>query len=58
MKLAMIELKLNMQTLFDADLHLDRPVSIRLCAHIGDNKFLFFGNPVVISIDHHVDIVA
>ena len=57
-ELAVVKFEFNMQTLFYANLHLDRSVSIRFSPRIGHNEFLLFCYPIVISINHHVDVVA
>lgn len=54
MELRAIELELNMQTLFDAHLHLDRSVLIRFSAGVGHNELFFLRYLVIITVDHHV----
>lgn len=58
MELAMIELELDVQAFFDADLHLDGSIGIGFGAYVRDNKFLFFSYPIIISIDHNIDVVS
>ena len=57
MKLAVIELKFDVQTFFDADLHFYWSVGVGFDAYVGHDEFLLFGNPIVISIDDYVDII-
>ena len=58
MKLAMIELELNVQAFFDAHLHLDGSVGIGFGADVSDDEFLLFCYPIVISIDDNIDVVS
>jgi hypothetical protein len=51
------ELKLDVQTLLDADLHLDRRVRSRLLTRVLNNELLLLCYSVVVAIDHHVQIV-
>ena len=54
---AVVELELNMEALFDAHLHLNRPVLVRLRANVGYNELFLLGNPVIITVDNDVDVV-
>ena len=58
MKFALIELKFNVKTFFNADLHLDRSIRIWLFARISDNKFLLLRYPVIIPIYHYINVIA
>ena len=52
------ELKLDVETLFNAHLHFDRVVLLGLLAEVLHDELLLFGNAVVVSVDDHVDEVA
>ena len=54
----MRELELNMETLFDADLHLDWHTFVFLLPHILHQKLLLLGYSIVVPIDDHVYEVA
>ena len=58
MELAMIELELDVQAFFDTHLHLDGSIGVGLGADVSDDEFLLFGYPIVISIDHNIDVVS
>ena len=58
MKFATIKLKLNMKAFFDTNFHFNWSIVIWLSRNIRHNKFFFFSNPVVVSIDNDVDIVS
>ena len=56
-KLGVIELKFDVQTLLDAHFHLYWPIGVRLSPHVGHNEFFFLRYAIVITVDHHVDVV-
>lgn len=57
MELTLVELELDVQALFDADLHLDWSVCVGLLSLVGHDELFLLGDAVVVSVDHHVDIV-
>ena len=57
-KLGMIELEFNVKALLDAHLHLDWPVGVWLCADVGHNEFLLLRYAIVITVDHHVNVIS
>lgn len=58
MKFALIELKFNVKTFFNADLHLDRSIRIWLFAYISDNKFLLLRYSIIVPIYHYINVIA
>ena len=56
-ELGAVELELDVEALFYSDLHLDRFVFGRFGSRVGDNELLLLGDPVIIAVDHHVDVV-
>ena len=52
------KLELDMQALFNADLHLDRWILFRKFSTIEHNKFFFFSDSVVVPVDDNVDEVS
>lgn len=58
MEFTILELKLNMQAVFNAYFHPDRWVLHRFFIHILHNKLFFFRDFRVLSINGHVDVVA
>lgn len=58
MELALIKFELDVEALFDADLHLDGLVHFGLLARVAHNEFLFFGDPIIRPVDDDEDVVA
>lgn len=56
-ELALVELKLYMQALFNADLHLDWPIRLRLLSLVAHDELFLFRYSVVITIDDNVNVV-
>ena len=52
------ELKLDVQTLFNADFHLDRIVLLRLDTGVLHDELFFLGDAIVVTVDHDIDKVA
>jgi len=52
------KLEFNMQTLFDTDLHLDGNALTGTLADVLHNELFFLRDPIVIPVDHDVDIVS
>lgn len=57
-ELARIEFELDVEALFNADLHLDRLVDLGLLASVAYNEFLFLGDPIIRPVDNDGDVVA
>lgn len=58
MKFAIIEFKFDMKTLFYADFHFNWSILIGFLTNICNNELFLFGNSIVVSINHNVDIIA
>ena len=52
------EFKLDVQTFFDANFHLDRRVLRRLLADVLHDELFLFRDPVVVAVDHDVHVVS
>lgn len=57
MKLTISELKFNMETVLDTDLHLDGRVQLRLLIQVLNDELFLLGNLGVVAIDDDVDVV-
>ena len=58
MELALIEFELDVEALFNADLHLDRLVDFGLLTSVAHDEFLFLGDPIIRPVDNDKDVVA
>jgi len=58
MELGVVELKFNVKALLDAHLHFNWPVRVRLHPHVRYDELLFLRYAVVITVDHHVDVIS
>ena len=57
MELALVEFELDMQTFFNADLHLDRLVHFGLLTRVAYDEFFLLRNPIIRPIDNDEDVV-
>ena len=57
MKLREVEFELYVETLFDANFHLDRPIGIRLNTNIRHQELFFLCYAIVIPVDHNIYVV-
>ena len=57
-KFTLVKFKFNMQTFLNAYFHFYRIIYTWFSTYIGYNKFFFFGNFIISSIDYNIDIVA
>ena len=58
MELREVELEFDVEAFFDAHLHLDWSILVWLRPRIGHDELFFLRYPVVIPVDHHVNVVT
>lgn len=56
-KLALIELKLNMKAFFNSNLHFNWSISIWFLAYVSNNELFFLGDFIILAIYDNINIV-
>ena len=57
-KFALIEFEFNMQAFFYSHFHFNGSISVGLLPKIRHDKFFFLRYPIIVSIYHHVYVIA
>ena len=58
MELGVVELKFNVEALFDSHLHFNWPVCVWLYPHVRYDELLLLRYAIVITVDHYVDVIS